>query len=175
MKLLLSVGTLCLFLLSVLAAAAGARAGDAQPIKSSSLTIEQARREVRLLDDLYKSAVVLINDTFVKDGNGASAGDAARLLFAGMREKGWHDARLVDATGKPMNDDNIAQDAFERLAIQRILKGETYVDEVVRDGDKSYLRAATVVPVINARCISCHPGNKVGGVLGAISYKIPLR
>lgn len=172
MKTLLSAAALCSM---TLAANSLVLAEDAKPAKPSPITVEQARREVRMLDDLYKTAVVLVNDTFVKDGNGASAGDAARLLFAAMRQKGWHDARLVDATGKPMNDDNIARDTFEKMAVQRILKGETYVDEVVRDGEQSYLRAATVVPVVNARCVTCHPGNKVGGVLGAISYKIPVR
>ena len=138
-----------------------------------ALTAEQVRREVRMLDDVYKTAVVLINDTFVEEG--ASAGDASRLLFAAVRKKGWHDARLVDATGKPMNKDNVPKTAFEKQAIEKILKGEAYCDEVVQEGNRKYLLAATVVPVVNAKCVVCHPGNKIGGVLGAISYKIPLK
>jgi len=143
--------------------------------ESARLDPEQARREVRMLDDLYKTSIVLINDTFVTDGNGLSAGEAGREIFAAMRKKGWHDARLLDATGKPRNDDNVARDAFEKRAIEKIAKGQAYYDEVVSEGADRYLRAATVVPVVNDKCILCHPGTKVGDVLGAIGYKIRLK
>ena len=140
----------------------------------SGLTVEQARREVRLLDDLYKTAIVYMNDVYVEDADSVAAGETARDLFAAMKEKGWHEARLVDGTGQPLNDTNRPQNAFEKAAIEKLLAGETYVDQVVRENDHSYLRTATVVPVVNEKCVLCHPGNKVGDVLGAISYKIPL-
>ena len=56
--------------------------GEDKP-EPPALTAEQARREVRLLDDVYKTAVVLINDTFVEQG--ASAGDAARARVGNRR------------------------------------------------------------------------------------------
>ncbi len=140
-----------------------------------ALSVEQARREVRLLDDLYKSAIVYINDVYVEDANSVAAGETARDLFAAMKAKGWHDARLVDATGKPLNEENEPQNAFEKTAVKKILGGETYCDEVVREDGRDYLRAATLVPVINDKCVLCHPGNKVGDVLGVVSYKIPLK
>ena len=34
---------------------------------------------------------------------GSAAGEAAQALFGAMRRKGWHDARLLDATGKLTN------------------------------------------------------------------------
>ena len=148
-------------------------AGADEPARSG-LTVEQARREVRMLDDLYKTAVVYINDVYVEDASSVAAGETARALFAAMKKKGWHEARLLDATGEPINDDNAPADAFEEGAVRKILAGETYVDEVVREANGRYLRAATVVPVVNAKCVLCHPGNKVGEVIGAISYKIPL-
>ncbi len=146
--------------------------GDQQP---TGLTVEQARREVRLLDDLYKTAIVYMNDVYVEDADSVAAGETARDLFAAMKAKGWHEARLVDATEAPLNDDNKPRGAFEKAAIDKIRTGETYYDQVVEEGDRRYLRAATLVPVVNDKCVICHPGNKVGDVLGAISYKIPLK
>lgn len=136
--------------------------------------LERARREVKMLDDLYKTTIVYINDTYVKDGDEPAAGEIAREIFAVMKKKGWHDARLVDATGKPTNDDNAPRDAFEKKAAKKILAGESYCEEVVRENGKTFLRAATVVPVVNQKCLMCHPGHKVGDVLGTVNYKISI-
>jgi len=163
------VGTTMIAGLAV--ALASRAAGPTEP----GLTVEQARREVRLLDDLYKTAIVYMNDVYVEDANSVAAGETARDLFAAMKAKGWHEARLVDATGKPLNDENAPANEFEKAAIKKILDGETYVDQVVSENDRNYLRAATLVPVVNDKCVICHPGNKVGGVMGAVSYKIPLK
>lgn len=141
---------------------------------NSPLTVEQARREVRLLDDLYKTAIVYMNEVYVEDANSVAAGETARDMFAAMREKGWHDARLVDATGEPVNAENAPRDAFEKAALAKIAKGQAYYDQVVTEGGHRYLRAATLVPAVNEKCIICHPGKKVGDVLGAVSYKLRL-
>lgn len=154
-------------------AADGPAAEQAAPAQGT-LTLEQARREIRLLDDLYKTAIVYMNEVYVEDANSVAAGETARDMFAAMREKGWHDARLVDATGEPVNDENVARDAFEKAAIEKIKTGEPYYDQVVTEGGHRYLRAATLVPAVNAKCVLCHPGNKVGDVLGAVSYKLQL-
>ncbi len=136
--------------------------------------VERARREVRMLDDLYKTAVVLVNDNYVQDESSFAAGEWARQVFTAMKEKGWHHARLVDATGKPLNDENKPADAFEAKAVKSLLAGESYLDEVeTRDG-KRYLRAMTLVPAVNQKCVICHNDNKVGDVLGGISYTLPI-
>jgi hypothetical protein len=174
----------CLGLVA-LATAAEKPAAEKPPAKTAAkakadespaprLTADQARREVRLLDDLYKTAIIYMNEVYVEDANSVAAGETARDMFAAMKAKGWHDARLVDATGKPLNEANKPQNAFEKTAIAKILAGETYYDQVVEEDGQSYLRAATLVPAINDKCVLCHPGNKVGGVLGAVSYKIPI-
>ena len=152
--------------------------GAAEPVKTEPqtlLTPDQARREVRLLDDLYKTTIVLMNNTYVKDSNNTAAAEVARDTFAAMQKNKWHEAHWLDATGKPMNADNAPRDDFEKQAIKRLLKGEKYCDEIVGEGDHKYLRAATVVPVVNNSCLNCHPGHKVGDVLGGISYKIPVQ
>jgi hypothetical protein len=159
---------------AAVALVARAASPEAEKPASPKLTVEQARREVRLLDDLYKTAIVYINDVYVEDANSVAAGETARDLFAAMKAKGWHDARLVDATGEPLNDENAPADDFEKTAIQKILAGETYIDQVVSEKGGNYLRAATLVPAVNDKCVICHPGNKVGDALGAVSYRIPV-
>ncbi|HVA48594.1 MAG TPA: DUF3365 domain-containing protein [Pirellulales bacterium] len=137
--------------------------------------VERARREVKMLDDLYKTTIVFITNTYVDSKKDVAAGEIARDLFAAMREKGWHDARLVDATGHPTNDENVPHSSFEKAAIKRILAGESYVDEVATEKGKQYLLAATLVPVVNEKCMTCHPAyKKVGQVIGAVSYKLPI-
>lgn len=153
--------------------APAARAADA-PVKSDP-AVERARRQVKMLDDLYKTTIVFITNTYVDTKDDVAAGEIARDLFAAMREKGWHDARLVDASGHPTNDENKPRSNFEKAAVKKILAGETYVDEVSAENGKSYLLAATVVPVVNEKCMRCHPAyTKVGQVIGAVSYKLPI-
>lgn len=141
---------------------------------ASNDPVERARREIRLLDDLYKTAVVLVNDNYVQDESSFAAGEWARQVFAAMKQKGWHQARLVDATGNPLNAENKAADAFEAKAVKSLLAGESYLDEVeTRDG-KRYLRAMTLLPAVNQKCVICHTNHKVGDVLGGISYTLPI-
>ena len=140
----------------------------------SDPALERARREVRMLDDLYKTAVVLITDQYVNKVGDVAAGELARDLFAAMQKKGWHEAHLVDATGKPINRENRPRDEFESRAIEKIRGGQTYYEEVVREKGRRTLRAATVVPVVMQKCTICHPGYKQGDLLGAISYKLPI-
>jgi hypothetical protein len=148
-------------------------AGDA-PQRKSDPAVERTRRQVKMLDDLYKTTIVFITNTYVKSDGDVAAGEIARDLFAAMREKGWHDARLIDATGHPTNDENAPRDGFEKAAVKKILAGETYVDEVTTEKGKPVLLAATVVPVVNEKCIMCHEGWKVGKTVGAVSYKLPI-
>jgi hypothetical protein len=137
--------------------------------------VARARREVKLLDDVYKAAVVLITEHYVNGPTDLAAGEAAVALFAAMKEKGWHEAALVDATGEPINPENSPRDEFERKAIEKISGGAAYYDEVVEHDGKRTLRAATIVPVVMEKCVMCHKGYKVGDTLGAISYKLAIQ
>lgn len=147
----------------------------AEPPKDKDPALARTRRQVQMLDDLYKTAVVMITDHYVNDVSDTAAGEIARDLFAAMYKKGWHEAHLVDATGKPVNVQNAPRDAFERKAIEQLKKGEKYYEEVGDDGGQRVLRAATPVPVVMKKCIMCHPGTKEGDLLGAISYKLPVQ
>src|SRR5947208_12840860 len=65
--------------------------------------VERARETVKMLDDLYKNAVVSITNRYVEQQSDTPAAAVAKEVFTAMHKKGWHHARLVDATGKPKN------------------------------------------------------------------------
>ncbi|WP_158633565.1 hypothetical protein [Tautonia sociabilis] len=133
--------------------------------------VERARREVRMLDTLYKTAVVSVTDTYRR---GQPAIMVAKDVFKAMDEGGFHSARLVDASMAPLGVDNDPKTDFERRAAEAMRRGETYLDEVVGEGEGRRLLAATVVPAVHPRCAECH-GVEEGDLLGFIRYEVPIR
>ena len=88
------------------------RADDkAQPDKAAA---ERAREHVKMLDDLYKTAVVQMTKLYVGQQGEIPAAMVASEVFDAMRKKGYHDARLLDVTGKPKRKDNVAQTDWEK-------------------------------------------------------------
>lgn len=143
----------------------------------SDPAVERARREVRMLDDIYKTSVVLITTHYVDDKNSLPAGSAFRALFAAVKEKGWHEVRLLDATGEPYNDENLPKEGFEQRAVKELLSGKASYDEVVTEGEKRFLLAATSIPVVMDKCIMCHENYRnvaKGKAIGALGYKVPV-
>ncbi len=149
------------------------RAADAD--KPSRAAVENARTTVKMLDDLYKNFVVQITDTYVKAEEKKPAAGVVKKVFKAMVEKGWPYARLIDATGNPVNRNNLPKTAFEKAAVAKLKAGRAYYEEVGTDNGKPVLRAATKVPVVMKQCITCHPGTKEGQLLGAIVYTVPIR
>ena len=139
--------------------------------KSADPAVERARQEVQMLDTLYKTAVVSITDRYQR---GQPAIMVAKDVFVAMEEGSFHSARLVDATGSPLGEANEPETEFERKAAEAMRTGETYLDEVVGEGDDRHLLAATVVPAVRERCASCH-GVQKGDLLGFIRYDVRIR
>ncbi len=137
--------------------------------------VERAREQVKMLDDMYKNAVVSITKTYVAKQDDRPAIMIAKDVFGAMQKKGWHSARLVDATGDPLNDVNAPETDFEKEAFRRIRSGQPYYDRVVGEGKDRKLLAATVVPVVMATCAECHQDRKVGEVLGFLRYEVPVK
>jgi hypothetical protein len=130
-----------------------------------------------MLDDLYKTAVVLITEHYVDESSDLPAGTAAKALFAAMQEKGWHEVRLLDATGQPIEEGNAPADDFEREAIRQIKAGESYVDQIIQRDGARYLRAATPIPVVMTKCTLCHEHYKKakpGEAIGALGYTLKI-
>ena len=136
----------------------------------------RTRKQTRMLDDLYKTAIVLITEHYVK-GDEPAAAVAGKLLWKEMKAKGHHEVRLLDATGDPIEPTNVATDAFEKAALKEIIAGKASVDRVVEKDGKRFLRTATIVPVVMTKCVACHPHYaKVpkGQAIGALVYTLPI-
>jgi hypothetical protein len=136
--------------------------------------VERTREQVKMLDDLYKTAVVKITEVYVGQQGEVPAALAAMEVFDVMKKKGWHDARLVDASGKPKSKRNAAKTEFEKKAVDAMKDGKTYIEEVGETDGKPVFRAATVVPAVLNECAVCHKVEK-GTLLGAIVYELPIK
>ncbi|MEQ1826837.1 MAG: DUF3365 domain-containing protein [Pirellula sp.] len=149
---------------------------DAYQVAKDPAT-ERTRREVRMLDDIYKTAIVLVTTHYVTGKESLPAGSAFKALFAAVKEKGWHEVRLLDATGDPYEPSNAPKEGFEQRAVKKILGGEAYYDEVVTENNKKFLLAATTIPVVMEKCTVCHENYKgvaKGKAIGALGYKLPI-
>ena len=153
---------------------APAPAGDRGKKGPDPASLARTRETVKMLDDLYKTAVVSITNHYVEGQAGTPAAAVAMEVFDAMRKKGWHNARLVDATGKPRNKANVAKTPFEKKAVEEMKAGKSYYEEVAQVDGKDVLRAATVVPAVLKQCAVCH-GRKEGQLLGTIVYEVPIK
>jgi hypothetical protein len=139
-----------------------------------NLELEHARKTVRMLDDVYKTYIVLITEEYVDDPSVLPAATLSKRVFKSMNKKGWHKTRLLDATGTPFNPENNPRDEFERDAINAMISGKTYFEKIEKIEGKDHLRVVTSVHAVVKGCISCHPSSKFGDLLGGIAYIIPL-
>jgi len=138
--------------------------------------VERARTTVKMLDDVYKGFVVNITETYVKAKEKTPAARVVKKMFKYMETKDWHTGRLVDASGEPVNPDNVARTAFEKKAVDKMKAGASYYEEVgTNKKGQAVLRAATRVPVVMKACIACHPGKKEGDLLGTLVYEVPIK
>jgi hypothetical protein len=137
----------------------------------------RARKTVRMLDDIYKTAIVLITDKYVQSKKDYPAGRAAIRWLADVAKKGNPEARLIDATGDPYSPANVAADDFDKEGIKQLKAGKDYYDQVIDKGGKSYLRAITPIPVVMEKCILCHENYRMakkGEPIGALTYTVPI-
>lgn len=165
-----------LFVFSI--AVVGTEPGKEAGVESGSpqdAAVKRTQKMVRMLDDLYKTAIVLITDTYVEDESSTPGISAAMALWETMDSNGWHKVRLVDATGDPYDNDNVAKSDFEKRAIKKLTTKTPYLDHVVTEGGKRYLEVVTQVPVVMDKCILCHANYAdipKGETIGAVSYRV---
>jgi len=147
------------------------------PADIQARKVERGRKTIQMLDDIYKSAIVLITEKYVHSDDDLPAGTAFKALFSAVKKKGWHEIRLLDGTGEPIEQVNVPRDEFEKTAMKEILGGKAYYDQVVEIEGKPFLRAATALPAVMKKCAMCHPNYedvKEGQAIGALSYTLPL-
>jgi hypothetical protein len=145
--------------------------------KTDKAAVVRARKTVRMLDDIYKQAIVLITDKYVKTKKDYPAGRAAIKWLNDIGKAGHPKTRLIDVSGQPSSENNVAEDDFEKEAVKQIKGGKPYYDKVVTKDGKSQLRAMTAIPVVSERCIMCHDNYKTakkGEAVGALSYTVPI-
>lgn len=162
-------------LLTLITSLTALQAKDQEEAAPSKEAIDRTRKQVKTLDHIYKTTVVLITENYVNTEDDLAAGMAAKALFDSVEDAGLHQVRLLDATGDPYNDDNIAKDAFEKAGIKALKSGKATYEEIVNKEGKAYLRSMTSVPVVMKKCTMCHPGFenvKKGAPAGALSYTL---
>src|SRR5690606_16003838 len=93
--------------------------GDSRPNEAA---VERARNTAKMLDQIYKTTIVLVTDKYVNEEDDFAAGSAAVLLFKQISDGGTHQVRLLDASGEPYDEANVAKDDFEKAGI-KALKG----------------------------------------------------
>lgn len=158
-------------LTAVLASLPVTRAADPDP------AVERTRKQAKMLDGIYKNAIVLVTEHYVTEKSDLPAGSAFKKLFQAAKDNKWHEVRLIDATGEPYEPDNVAKSDFEKRAIKLLVGGQAYVDEVIEKEGKRYLNVATAIPVVMKKCVMCHENySKVaeGRAIGALGYVIPI-
>lgn len=150
-------------------------AQDTGEIEKAQPAVERAKKQAKMLDTLYKTAIVLITEHYVDDSKALAAGDAFQALFKSMKDNGFHEVRLLDATGEAYDSDNEPKTEFEKNAIKALLSGKPIYEQVVKEGEKQYLLSATPIPVVMEKCTLCHSNYEgVKGPIGSLALKIPL-
>ena len=69
--------------------------GAEQTTVASDPEIERTRQEIKMLDDLFKNMIVLVDETYVKKPGDVAAATAGKALWAAMKKSGWYDVRIL--------------------------------------------------------------------------------
>ncbi len=149
--------------------------GTEQATVSSDPELERTRQQVKMLDDLFKNVIVLVDATYVKKPSDVPAATAGKALFAAMKKSGWYDVRLLGLTDVIGDQDDVPRGTFEQTAAKKLVAGDAWYEEVSEKDGKGYRRVATPIPVVSENCVMCHAnfkGNK--GNVGALSYTLPV-
>lgn len=136
--------------------------------------VKRAQRQTKMLDDLYKNAIVLITTHYVDESSDLPAGSAFKALFKTMKDNGWHEVRLLDGLGEPIEEANVPRDDFERAGIKAVLAGAANYEKVETQDGKRVLRTVTTLPMVMEKCILCHANYEGKKIVGGLGYSVPI-
>lgn len=152
-------------------AAVGVRAApETPPSGPIRVPLAEGRRMVRMMDDIYRTGVMTAHRMYVQEPGVPAAVTWGKQVIRQINGKGWPEARIFDATGRPLNPENRPADQFERDAIAELRKGAPTVERV-REGE---LRYASGISVVEKSCLACHVRSREGDLLGGVSYRLAL-
>jgi hypothetical protein len=161
----------------LLAVGSASFSAEKDAAKPDDAAVKRARKTVRMLDDIYKTAIVLITDKYVNTKKDYPAGRAAIKWLNDIGKAGHPKTRLIDVSGEPYSPKNVAEDDFEKEAVKQIKAGKGYFEKVEDKDGKPHLRAMTAIPVVSTKCIMCHENYKAAKkdeAVGALSYSVPI-
>ena len=148
--------------------AGAAQTAQKPPAKQPEpLPLEEARRMVRMMDDIYAAAVLNTHRMYVQDPGTAAAVTWAKQVMKDLRGRGWPDARIFTSTDRPLNPENKLADEFEREALQAFRQGKSAFEKI----EGGVFRYASELRVTDKSCLMCHVRNKEGDLLGGVSYR----
>jgi Protein of unknown function (DUF3365) len=136
--------------------------------------LKRARKQAKMLDTLYKTAIVVVTKNYVDESSDLAAGDAFQLLFQSMKEGGFHEVRLLDASGEAIDDENLPQDDFEKAAVKAMLDGKELYEQTFEKDGKRFLKSVTPIPVVMEKCIMCHENYKGKKIIGALGITLEI-
>lgn len=142
--------------------------------------LREVERQARLIEAQVSVTRAYITDRYVAAISAAGLDervDVPRPATAviettrQLAEQGWFQARLISAN--PVNPANRPRDEFERAGLKALAGGQGSFERLETVGGKLMYRRITPDLAVSEACLQCHPGHKVGDVLGALTVSIP--
>ena len=153
----------------VRAGAAGGTSPARQP-EPVRVSLPEARRMVRLMDDIYRIGVLTTHGMYVREPGVPAAITWGKQVLAQVNAQGWPQARIFAVSDRPLNPDNNPRDAFERDAIQAFKAGKSRLEQQ----EAGVLHYASEIRIADKSCLTCHVRNKEGDLLGGVSFRAVL-
>ncbi len=149
-------------------------AGQLSPVRSEGaavavtrVSLDEARRQVRMMNDIYLAGVMTTHRMYVQEPGVPSAVAWGKQVIRQVTSHGWPEARIFSTTDRPLNPENELAGAFEQAAVSAFKRGEASLERV--EGET--LRFAVPIKISEKSCLSCHVRDKIGDLIGGVAYR----
>jgi len=124
-----------------------------EPKKSEPVSIETARQQSKLMQEIYVSTLESLHKHFFRRDRSVLPARAMEDIFADLEKKSKIKAKWIAVNTKAMSVNHEAKTEFEKMAAAAIDDGNEFYEKVV-DG---YYNRAVAIP-LGSSCIGCHGG-----------------